>query len=192
MLQISTEEILNCQVSNDLLPIAYNSWTRVNAEGSAVPPARYGHSATMHPNGRDMYLYGGTDGGARHNGGRTFEFGCGFLFILLNSNKRKRGNYTYHGLLSSVNFSQSVTIVIQNIHFRSRSHLLNFSPKLFLPSLNQGSNSAMSGASSWRAVAGCSSRGPRRGPVTRARTSQVRGISTAQRSSKIRSLFSGA
>jgi hypothetical protein len=40
------------------------------------PAARYGHSAALHPaRPHELYLFGGTDGGARFNGGRNFDFG---------------------------------------------------------------------------------------------------------------------
>lgn len=60
----------------DRLACASPRWTRhdgSDAPGSR-PCARYGHTLAAGPGGR-LYLFGGTDGGNRANGGRNFEFG---------------------------------------------------------------------------------------------------------------------
>jgi hypothetical protein len=48
-------------------------WQQLFFPGSAVPTARFEH--TVASDGEFMYMFGGTDGGARFNGGKTFLFG---------------------------------------------------------------------------------------------------------------------
>ena len=55
--------------------VASRKWEKWRFPGAPVPPERFEHSAALDEGGEFMYLFGGTDGGTRHNGGSTFLFG---------------------------------------------------------------------------------------------------------------------